>query len=56
MRPMLVGTQVKLDFLLYADGDMTSPYRECYLYLNESRPGSVNNLKRQNKNLDPVQE
>ncbi|HEY3421540.1 MAG TPA: DUF1616 domain-containing protein [Methanocellaceae archaeon] len=56
MRPMLVGTQVKLDFLLYADGDMTSPYRECYLYLNESRPGYVNNLKRQNKNLDPVQE
>lgn len=38
IKPMINGTQLKLDFLLYADGNMTAPYRECYLYMDVNRP------------------
>jgi uncharacterized membrane protein len=30
------GTGMKVDFLLYKDGNMTAPYRECYLWVNVS--------------------
>jgi uncharacterized membrane protein len=28
------GTGMKADFLLYIDGNMNAPYRECYLWVN----------------------
>lgn len=28
------GSGMKADFLLYTDGNMTAPYRECYLWVN----------------------
>lgn len=28
------GTNMELEFLLYADGNMTAPYRECHLWIN----------------------
>ncbi|HTY90214.1 MAG TPA: DUF1616 domain-containing protein, partial [Methanocella sp.] len=31
LRPGHNGTNMKVDFLLYKDGNTTSPYRECYL-------------------------
>lgn len=37
-KPTMNGTRMKLDFLLYADGDLTVPYRECYLYIDVDRP------------------
>jgi uncharacterized membrane protein len=38
IKPNMNGTGMKLDFLLYADGDLTVPYRECYLYIDVDRP------------------
>lgn len=32
--PDRVGTDMKLEFLIYADGNMTAPYRECHLWVN----------------------
>ncbi len=32
--PDRVGTNMKMEFLLYADGNMTAPYRECHLWVN----------------------
>jgi uncharacterized membrane protein len=34
LKPDRVGTNMKLEFLLYADGNMTAPYRECHLWIN----------------------
>lgn len=34
IKPTMNGTMMKLDFLLYADGDLNTPYRECYLYID----------------------
>ncbi|HTY92106.1 MAG TPA: DUF1616 domain-containing protein [Methanocella sp.] len=34
LRPGHNGTNMKVDFLLYKDGNTTSPYRECYLRVN----------------------
>ncbi|HTX44109.1 MAG TPA: DUF1616 domain-containing protein, partial [Methanocella sp.] len=28
------GTNMEMEFLLYADGNMTAPYRECHLWVN----------------------
>ncbi len=38
IKPNMNGTHMKLDFLLYANGDLTVPYRECYLYIDVDRP------------------
>lgn len=32
LQPDRVGTNMKMEFLLYADGNMTAPYRECHLW------------------------
>lgn len=34
LTPDRVGTNMKLEFLLYADGNMTAYYRECHLWIN----------------------
>jgi uncharacterized membrane protein len=34
LRPDRAGTNMKMEFLLYADGNMTAPYRECHLWVN----------------------
>ncbi len=34
LKPDRAGTNMKLEFLLYADGNMTAPYRECHLWVN----------------------
>lgn len=34
LKPDVSGTNLKVMFLLYSDGNMTSPYRECHLYVN----------------------
>lgn len=41
--PPINGTKMKLDFKLFANGDMSVPYRNCYLYINVTRamPGRV---------------
>lgn len=32
--PDRTGTNMEMEFLLYADGNMTAPYRECHLWIN----------------------
>ncbi len=32
--PDRTGTNMELEFLLYTDGNMTAPYRECHLWIN----------------------
>lgn len=34
VKPALAGSNSELEFLLYADGNRTSPYRECHLWVN----------------------
>ena len=36
--PNLTGSNLKMEFLLYADGNMTVPYRECHLWVNVLSP------------------
>ncbi|MCD1294882.1 hypothetical protein CUJ83_07710 [Methanocella sp. CWC-04] len=38
IKPDYVGTNMKLEFLLYADGNMTEPYRDLHLWINVSEP------------------
>jgi uncharacterized membrane protein len=35
--PPISGTRMKVSFNLYANGDMSVPYRNCYLYVNVTR-------------------
>jgi uncharacterized membrane protein len=34
LKPDRAGSRMNIQFLLYADGNMTSPYRECNLWVN----------------------
>lgn len=34
LKPTIDGARMKLDFLLYANGNTTVPYRTCYLFIN----------------------
>jgi uncharacterized membrane protein len=34
LTPDRIGTQMRLDFLLYADGNMDAPYRDLHLWVN----------------------
>jgi uncharacterized membrane protein len=34
LTPDRIGTDMRMDFLLYADGNMTSPYRDLHLWVN----------------------
>jgi hypothetical protein len=36
--PPINGTDMNLDFRLFDSGDMTMPYRDCYLYINSTIP------------------
>lgn len=36
--PDMVGINMKMDFLLYIDGNTTAPYKECYLWVNVTNP------------------
>lgn len=36
--PPVNGSKMKLDFQLFANGNMTVPYRDCYLYINVTTP------------------
>ncbi len=38
IQPDIPGNRVKIGFEVYKNGDMTSPYRECYLLMNVSLP------------------
>jgi uncharacterized membrane protein len=38
LMPDRIGTNMKMEFLLYADGNMTTPYRECHLWVNVTQP------------------
>jgi uncharacterized membrane protein len=38
LMPDRAGTNMKMEFLLYADGNMTAPYRECHLWVNVTQP------------------
>lgn len=38
LKPDRAGTNMKMEFLLYADGNMTAPYRECHLWVNVTAP------------------
>jgi uncharacterized membrane protein len=38
LKPDRAGTNMNMQFLLYADGNMTSPYRECNLWVNVTNP------------------
>lgn len=38
IRPDIPGDRVKIGFQVYKDGYMTSPYRECHLWMNVSLP------------------
>ena len=38
LTPDRPGTGMKMEFLLYADGNMTAPYRECHLWVNVTAP------------------
>lgn len=41
LKPDLIGDQIKLEFKLYKDGNMTSPYRDLYLWVNVTSPGQM---------------
>lgn len=36
--PDMIGTNMKLQFLLYKGGNMSSPYRECHVWVNVTSP------------------
>jgi uncharacterized membrane protein len=38
IKPDIPGDKVKIGFQVYKDGDMSSPYRECHLWMNVSLP------------------
>lgn len=38
VKPDRAGTNMNMEFLLYADGNMTAPYRECHLWVNVTAP------------------
>ncbi|WP_174591159.1 DUF1616 domain-containing protein [Methanocella conradii] len=38
VKPDRTGTNMKMEFLLYIDGNMTAPYRECHLWVNVTAP------------------
>ncbi len=38
IRPDIPGDRVKIGFQVYKEGDMSSPYRECHLWMNVSLP------------------
>jgi uncharacterized membrane protein len=38
IQPDIPGDRVKIGFQVYKDGDMSSPYRECRLWMNVSLP------------------
>lgn len=38
LKPDRAGNNMKMEFLLYADGNMTAPYRECHLWVNVTQP------------------
>jgi len=38
VKPDRAGSNMEMEFLLYADGNMTSPYRECHLWVNVTQP------------------
>jgi len=40
IQPDMIGTNMELQFLLYKDGNMSSPYRECHVWVNVTSPGS----------------
>lgn len=42
LMPNDTGTGMKLEFDLFMDGNMTSPYRETHLWVNVSEPGEKN--------------
>jgi uncharacterized membrane protein len=42
IKPDRPGTGMKLDFLLYADGNMTAPYQECWLWINVTDRAAAN--------------
>lgn len=42
--PDRAGTNMELEFLLYADGNMTSPYRECHLWINVTPKTNVSTI------------
>jgi uncharacterized membrane protein len=43
--PPVNGTKMKLDFQLFANGDMTVPYRDCFLYVNVTTPWVPQSMK-----------
>lgn len=45
LKPDLSGSRVKIQFQLYKNGDTGTPYRECYLWLNVSKPYSNESSK-----------
>lgn len=38
LKPDRTGTNMKMEFLLYADGNMTAPYRDLHLWVNVTKP------------------
>jgi uncharacterized membrane protein len=38
LTPDMIGTNMKLQFLLYKDGNTSSPYRECHVWVNVTSP------------------
>lgn len=38
INPQVNGTKMKLDFRLFTNESTTVPYRDCYLYINVTRP------------------
>ncbi len=38
LKPDRAGTNMKMEFLLYADGNISAPYRECHLWINVTGP------------------
>lgn len=36
--PAMTGINMKMEFLLYANGNMSAPYKECYLWVNVTNP------------------
>jgi|AGTN01.2.fsa_nt_gi Predicted membrane protein len=38
LTPDRIGTNMEIEFLLYADGNMTAPYRDLHLWVNVTKP------------------
>ena len=54
LKPDLTGSRIKMEFKLYKYANTTSPYRDLYLWVNVTSPGSASQLNTTAGNTTPM--